>query len=152
MDTRAMVGLRWGGLATMGFGLGFVVLLFVPEALEALYALAGPGQDTRMTPTALIGVAIYAGLMVGWGLTLHLAGRGVHIAKAAAAGLVAWWIVDSGASIALGFPLNAVSNLGFLLVFTPLFVAVVKGANQRASEESEKTSASNARSRVSGSL
>lgn len=152
MDKRAMAALKWGGLATMGFGVGFVVLLFVPEALEALYALAGPGQDATLTPTGLVGVAIYGGLMVGWGLTLHLAGRGVHIAPAAAAGLLAWWVVDSTASIAVGFPLNAVSNLGFLAVFTPLFVAVLRGRSQRASEESEKTSASNERSRVSGSL
>lgn len=152
MDEKARGALKWGGLATMGFGLGFVVLLMWPSALEALYALAGPGQDPTMTPTALIGVAIYGGLMVGWGLTMHLAGRGVHIAKAAAAGLVAWWVVDSGASIAVGFPLNAVSNLGFLLVFTPLFVAVARGRVQSASEESEKTSASNDKRRVSASL
>lgn len=152
MDTRAMDALKWGGLMTIGFGLGFVVLLFVPEALSALYALAGPGQDTTMTPTAMVGVAIYAGMMVGWGLTLHLAGRRVHIARAAAAGLLAWWVVDSGASIALGFPNNALSNCGFLAVFAPLFLAVASGSHQRASEESEKTSASNERSRVSGSL
>lgn len=152
MDTKAKVGLKWGGLATMGFGLGFVALLMWPEALEVLYALAGPGQDPTMTPSALIGVAIYGGLMVGWGLTMHLAGRDVHVAKAAAAGLVAWWVVDSGASIALGFPMNAVSNLAFLLVFTPVFVAVIRGRAQRASEESEKTSASNESSRVSASL
>lgn len=152
MNSRAMVGLKWGGLATVGFGLGFVALLFVPEALEWLYALAGPGMDTTMTPTGLAGVAIYGGLMVGWGLTMHLAGRGVHVAKAAAAGLVAWWVVDSGASIALGFPYNAVSNLGFLVVFTPVFAAVMRGRAQSASEESEKTSASNERSRVSASL
>ncbi len=152
---KGMATLRWGGLATMAFGAAFVLLLLIPGVLEALYALAGPGQDPTLSPSGRVGVAIYGGLMVGWGLTLLLAGRGVHVTRAAAAGLGAWWVVDSGASIAVGFPLNALSNLGFLALFTPLFWAIwqdARAVGQTASDESEKTSASNARSRVSGSL
>lgn len=145
---KGMATLKWGGLAMMLFGTVFIGLLFVPGVLEALHALAGPGQDATMSPTGRLGVAIYGGLMVGWGLTFHLAGRGVHITRAAAAGLIAWFVVDSGASVLVGFPFNAVSNLGFLALFAPLFLAL----RQTASDESEKTSASNASRRVSGSL
>ena len=42
------------------------------------------------------------------------------MSRAAVIGAVVWFIVDSAASIALGFQWNALSNVGFLSMFLVL--------------------------------
>lgn len=124
MDTKAMAALKWGGLATAICGIGFVLSLAAPGVLEWFYGLIGPGQEPTMTPAAQLGVAIFGGIMTGWGVMMYAAGRGMQVTRAAALGLLSWWVVDSSGSVAVGFPLNALANLAFLSVFTPLFIAV----------------------------
>lgn len=115
------------GGATAVLGVAFAVAsVAFPDGLTKLYALAAaPGVDPTLEPAGRLGAGIYGGLMAGWGTTLCLLGREVGVVRAAAAGLVAWWAVDSAASIALGFPGNAVSNTALLAVFTPVLVGAL---------------------------
>ncbi|MFO0744219.1 MAG: hypothetical protein U1F43_00905 [Myxococcota bacterium] len=125
---RALV---FGGSATAVLGAGFAVAaVALPGALEALYRLAGPAADPSVGGAARLATGIYGGLMAGWGVTLALLGREVPVARAAGLGLVTWWAVDSAASIATGFPWNAVSNTAFLALFAPL----VLGLGRRRAE------------------
>ena len=67
--------------------------------------------------------AITGGVMTGWGIMIYLlvsevvpthpsVGRRLILAS-----IGAWYVVDSGMSLAAGAPLNVLSNTGFLLLF-----------------------------------
>jgi len=114
-----------GGTVIAGAGLALIIMGLVwPDAMAWLYRLAGPGTTTEFGPAAMLGVAIYGGVMVGWGSTLVLLGKGRPTEMAVGIGVLAWWVTDSAASIASGYPLNVVGNLGFLAVFMPLLIAL----------------------------
>ncbi|MCU0618822.1 MAG: hypothetical protein MUF40_02810 [Gemmatimonadaceae bacterium] len=99
-------------------GLGFVALaVAAPDLLATLYALIAHGDTVvDMTAGTRLGAALFGALTVGWGLTLERLGRGDGVVRAAVIGIVAWYLVDSAASIALGFGWNALSNTGFVVV------------------------------------
>lgn len=99
-------------------GIGFVgEAIFAPDLLRWFYELvASPETVTDMSAAARLGAALFGALTFGWGVTLLQAGRGVSLVKAATAGVVAWFVVDSLASLALGYAWNALSNAGFLVV------------------------------------
>lgn len=125
--------LAFGSLATAVFGVAFAgVAVLAPGALESLYRLLGPGTPTEVGPAAQLATGIYGGLMAGWGTSFYLVGRGVSFGKAGAIGLATWYVVDSAASIAVGYPLNAVSNLAFLLPFAPFMVGASTRQRQTA--------------------
>jgi hypothetical protein len=114
-----------GGGVIAGAGLLLIVMGLVwTDAMAWLYRLAGPGTTTEFGPAAMLGVAIYGGVMVGWGWTLVMIGNGRPTELAVGMGVIVWWVTDSAASIASGYPLNVLGNLGFLALFTPLFVAL----------------------------
>ncbi len=77
------------------------------------------GRAARVT------LGVLGGVMCGWGVTLyaafqaaHMIGdRGAHIWRLILASLIFWFVVDSSLSIATGFALNALMNVGFLLAF-----------------------------------
>lgn len=48
----------------------------------------------------------------------------VRLGPAAGIGLLAWWVVDSASSIAIGYPMNALSNTGFLPLFAPAVLGI----------------------------
>ncbi len=122
-----------GGAVVAGVGSMLIVLGLVwPDAVTWLYRLAGPGTHTEFGPAAMLGVAIYGGVMVGWGSTLLLLGTGRPSELAVGLGVVAWWVTDSAASIASGYPLNVVGNLAFLAVFAPLFIALLRRRGEGA--------------------
>lgn len=105
-------------------GVGFAILaVFFPGALDTLYALAGPGHHTSLGDDGRLGAGIYGGLMAGWGVHAALSARGVPLLQAFVAGALVWWVVDSAASILTGYPMNAVSNTGFLLLIAPAWLA-----------------------------
>ncbi|MCC6623130.1 MAG: hypothetical protein IT385_17865 [Deltaproteobacteria bacterium] len=124
------------GGATAALGVAFAAAAVVlPDALGKLYALAAsPGVAPELEPAGRFGAGVYGGLMAGWGVTLALLGRDVGLVRAAAAGLVSWWAVDSVASIAIGFPGNALSNTVALAAFTPVLVGALRrrGADRAA--------------------
>lgn len=102
-------------------GLGFALLaVAAPDLLATLYRLAGPGTVTEVGPAARLGAGIYGGLLVGWGLHFWMAARGASVCRAGSVGLLAWFLVDSLASVATGYPWNAASNALFLLMFFPV--------------------------------
>lgn len=99
-------------------GLAFVALaVAAPELLAAFYALVASGDTVvDMTAGTRLGAGLFGALTFGWGLTLERLGRGDDVVRAAVIGVVAWYVVDSLASIALGFGWNALSNTGFVAV------------------------------------
>jgi len=74
---------------------------------------------------ARVTLGVLGGVMCGWGVTLYAAfqaahmigNRGAHIWRLILASLIFWFVVDSSLSVATGFALNALMNVGFLLAF-----------------------------------
>lgn len=67
-------------------------------------------------------LAVLGGVMVGWGLTLMALMRtAVEAGRSAWRGmtsaLLVWYVIDSLLSVMTGYPLNALANTGFLLIF-----------------------------------
>lgn len=81
------------------------------------------GMPRIDTPAARLLAAIAGGVMFGWGITLWLVTAYVlpkdpHAAETIVrAGIVSWFVLDSLASVAAGAPLNAVLNIGFVVLF-----------------------------------
>ena len=120
--------------AALVAGVGLVI------ALAAWPPLAGPvvfaadlfiwpldGVQTLAAPETRVFMAISGGLMVGWGVTLWKLAAHLMPTDAAAVrsitmtGLYAWFAVDSIGSIMAGVPLNAVANIGFVVLFLLAF-------------------------------
>lgn len=127
IDTRVR-WLRFGAVVTMGFGLLI--------AAAALPALSGPaalmldfvffpvdGLQAPDSAAARLLSAIGGGMTFGAGAMLWVVATRVYPADPAlgrtliVTGVGSWFVVDSLMSIAAGAPLNAVLNVGFLLVF-----------------------------------
>lgn len=95
--------------------------LFAPDLLRTLYSLArSSGPAVAMEPAALLGAGLYGAFMVGWGLMAARVASGHSLRSAMTVGAVSWFVVDSSASLWLGFGWNALSNVGFLVVFVLL--------------------------------
>lgn len=81
------------------------------------------GAPASNAPETRLLWAIAGGLMTGWGLmmwqiTVHLYPRDSALARQLIlTGIVAWFMVDSTGSVLAGAPMNAVFNVGFLLLF-----------------------------------
>lgn len=123
--------IRWLKIAsaiTIGFGLliaaaalpalqGPVVLL-----LDLIYFPVDGAQTAQSAAARLLG-AIAGGVMTGWGLMAWLVAKHVLPTDPALArrlilvSIGAWFVVDSTMSVAAGAPLNALFNVGFLLLF-----------------------------------
>ena len=120
--------------AALVTGVGLVI------ALAAWPPLAGPvvfvadlfiwpldGVQTLAAPETRVFMSITGGLMVGWGVTLwKLAAHLMPTDPAAVrsitmTGLYCWFAVDSLASIMAGVPINAVANVGFVVLFLLAF-------------------------------
>jgi hypothetical protein len=103
-------------------GLGFVAAAIgAPGFLTAFYDLvATPGTVTVMDAAARLGAALFGALTFGWGATLFALGRGTRLPRAVLQGAIAWFVVDSAASVVLGYAWNTVSNAGFLLIIGAL--------------------------------
>ena len=120
--------------AALVAGVGLVI------ALAAWPPLAGPvvfaadlfiwpldGMQTLTAPETRVFMGISGGLMVGWGVTLwQLAGHLMPTDPAAVrsvpvTGLSCWFAVDSLASFMAGVPVNALGNVGFVVLFLLAF-------------------------------
>lgn len=111
-------------------GVGLVLALAAHPATAGVTALLADGifwpldgHPTLDAPAARLLAAISGGVMVGWGAMLWLvATRILPSDPALAATLVrtsflAWFAIDSTASILAGAPLNVVLNIVFLAAF-----------------------------------
>jgi hypothetical protein len=115
-------------------GFGAAVLL-VPSASLAGFGLmvyGDPGFPAGFSAEAkaYIGLAhaVMGAVMVGWFLTLHWVLRAAEHGtpgawRAAAGAFAAWFVLDTGYSLASGFWQNAVLNAAVLALFGPGFAA-----------------------------
>ena len=112
----------------IGVGLLLAAAAWPPLALPvALLAdiIVWPldGVQTLASPETRVFSAISGGVMVGWGVTLWKVAEHVLPVDPAVArsivltGIYSWFAVDSIGSIAAGAPLNAVLNIGFVVLF-----------------------------------
>ncbi|MCC0036593.1 MAG: hypothetical protein H6887_15180 [Hoeflea sp.] len=124
--------LKAAAAVVIGFGLliaaGAWPPLSAPVALLAdLLIWPLDGLQRLELPETRVFMAISGGVMVGWGVTLwkladHLLAE--HLAAVRSitmTGLYSWFAVDSIGSIAAGVPLNAVANIGFVVLFVLVF-------------------------------
>jgi len=111
-------------------GVGLVLALAAHPATAGITTLLADGifwpldaHPTLDTPAARLLAAISGGVMVGWGAMLWLVATRILPSDPALAAtlvrtsLLAWFAVDSTASILAGAPLNVVLNAVFLAAF-----------------------------------
>ncbi len=120
---------RWllvAGAVIVGVGGALVVLALVgvPDTLmDVLYLPAEPDVATADTISFAIGVS--GSVMVGWGASMvyvYLDPATVdrpRVARAFFVGAVAWFLLDSAMSLALGAMINVVGNVLFLGMLLP---------------------------------
>ncbi len=75
------------------------------------------GGPLVTTPAERLLAGISGGLMTGWGVTVLTVGRGGELPSALLRGGIAWFAIDSIASVIAGAPLNVALNIGFLALF-----------------------------------
>ncbi len=120
--TASYPGVSRAGLFLILSGLAFVVLaLALPDVLAAFYRLvAAPGTVTTMDASTRLGAGLFGALTFGWGVTLYQLAHGASLVRGMTAGMLAWFVVDSSASILLGYGWNTLSNAGFVVVLSLL--------------------------------
>lgn len=108
------------------------VRLFYDAVAWPIDGVSPYGEEVRFT-AALLGA-----VMMGWAMTVFAlvaaadqigapAWRGLTIA------IVTWYLIDSVISVASGWPLNAVSNTGFLVTFLiPILASGVLGTGVKS--------------------
>lgn len=118
------------------FASGLVIAMGLLTATGAQPALAGvlrfiadllfwplDGAQTLAQPESRLLAAVGGGVMTGWGILLWLVvtrlfAREPQLARTMIlAAMIGWFVVDSTGSVLAGAPLNAMLNLGFLLLF-----------------------------------
>ncbi len=116
----------WCG-ATIGFGLILAGAAF--PATDGLarfyYGLISAGAlapNFLEAPGFRFSVAVLGAVMIGWGMTILALVRVADAAPSASwwgltASMLIWFAIDSGLSITTGFPLNALSNSVFLILY-----------------------------------
>lgn len=130
---------RWMGIAGWGYvgvGLAFAVVSLEPEVLRWIAALALPGAGP-VDRTAQLFSGIAGGLTAGFGATMVVGARleaavRSGVARAIAAGLLAWFVVDSAASALHGSWQNVIGNLAFLALGLPPALALAGRASHAA--------------------
>ena len=126
--TARVAWLKTGAAVTIAFGVliaaAAVPALQAPVALLLdLVYLPLDGAPSTGDSAARILSAISGGVLVGWGLMMWLlattlyAKEPVVCRKIILTSIISWFVIDSSMSIAAGAFLNAVFNVGFLLVF-----------------------------------
>ena len=138
------VWMERSGWAYVAAGMVIVALAFAPSWLDALDRLALAGADPA-TPITRLYAAIAGALTAGLGVTIALSARWLDrgpaaVARALGAGVLTWFVLDSGASLALGSWQNVVGNLGFLLLGLPI-AAVARSAAAPALDGSRAAAA-----------
>lgn len=89
-----------------------------------LAMLQGPGPVT-FDPTLRFSVGVMGGVSIGWAVMLFFVLRqaiaqgpaGRPLWNAITAGMLSWFVVDSTLSVATGFGLNVLPNIGLLAMY-----------------------------------
>jgi hypothetical protein len=106
---------------------------------ELLFSVLGGGAVFEWTPHLRVSVAVMGAVTIGWGLTYlplfaaahRLGEQAAPVWRLATAGLLTWFVIDSGLSVATGFWLNAVSNAGlFIGYLVPVLASGVMGGRR----------------------
>lgn len=139
LNTR-IAWLKTGSAVTIGFGLliaaAAIPALQAPTAilLDLVYLPLDSSPSTGGAAARLLS-AISGGVLVGWGLmfwmlaTLLYAKEPDLCRKIILTSIISWFVVDSSMSIAAGAFLNALFNVGFLLVFVlPVWKPLSRGS------------------------
>ncbi|MCH9693556.1 MAG: hypothetical protein K0U72_03525 [Gammaproteobacteria bacterium] len=123
--------MRWlkiGSGITMFFGVFVATAAFPPISglmqfsADLIFFPVDGMQDVSAPETRLVS-AIGGGVMFGWGLMMWMLASRLYPKDPALAGsiivtsIIGWFVLDTGASILAGAPLNALGNLSFLLIF-----------------------------------
>ncbi len=96
------------------------------------------GEPARFSRETSAVNAVVGGVLVGWGTLMHLIVRGpfrrgdTSLATPMLFAFVAWFAVDSTASLGAGLPGNVILNLGFLALFVPPLLWIRQDASTRA--------------------
>lgn len=123
--------IRWLKIAcaiTIGFGVLMVVAVIPALSAPAsmlldLVFLPVDGAQQLADPGARLLSAISGGVLIGWGVLIwQLASKLYAREPMLVRGLIitsilSWFVFDSTGSILAGAPLNAVFNVGFLVLF-----------------------------------
>ncbi len=120
--------LKTGSAVTIGFGIliaaAAVPALQAPTALLLdLVFLPMDGAPSNGAAAARLLSAISGGVLVGWGLMIWLLATRLYAREPdicreiILTSIVSWFVIDSAMSVAAGAALNAIFNVGFLLVF-----------------------------------
>ncbi|MEO1656341.1 MAG: hypothetical protein AAFR65_01350 [Pseudomonadota bacterium] len=80
-----------------------------------------PLADPFVDRTLNFCYGLMGAIMAGWFLTIAIAMRsGVRVVwDAALVGLVVWYVLDNATSVIYGYPLNVVTNTGFVAILLP---------------------------------
>jgi hypothetical protein len=121
------------GLALAGAGLEAT-----DGVAELLFGIIGPPGEMAWTPHLRFTTALMGAVTMGWGLTFLATFMAAHrlgdqagpVWRMLTLGVVVWFVVDSGLSVATGFWLNAVSNTALLAGYlVPVLASgVMRGA------------------------
>jgi len=131
--------LKVAAAVTIGFGLLIFLAAYPATAgvttfLTDLIIWPIDSAQTLASPEARMLCAIIGGVMAGWGLMIWLIATRLYPREPALARMLiltsisTWFVIDSIGSLLAGAPLNALFNVGFLL----LFVIPLRHAPRRA--------------------
>ena len=120
--------LKTGAIFMMAFGLVSISALIPSLSGVGLFLIDMiiwpiDGAQSLQGPETKLLLAIFSGLMVGWGvmiwqLATHLYPKDPALTRSLILTSIGiWFVIDSAASIYAGAPLNALFNIGFLAVF-----------------------------------
>ncbi len=123
---------------------GLIITLGAIDATSAparlLLLILGGGQEVDMTPHLRFALAVMGPVTFGWSLTLlgaTEAARELPHAKARrlwlwiTAGVLTWAVIDSILSAMVGFALNIIPNLLYVIAYAvPVIAADVLGADR----------------------
>lgn len=112
----------------IGFGIVIASAAYPPAAeatrfLTDLIFWPVDGAQSLASPEIRLLCAVTGGVMVGWGFLLWLLITRIYPRDPGLARTMilwsggSWFVIDSAGSIIAGAPLNAVFNIGFLLLF-----------------------------------
>ncbi len=143
--------LRWLKVAS---GLAFVVGLVAAAASSP--ATAGPwlwlfdllawpvdGNPAGFDDAGLALNAVLGGVMAGWAALMYLVVAHMHdtgnheLGRPLLVSVVVWFVIDSAGSLVAGLPGNVVLNAGFLAMFVPPLVLLLRAEPSHSPRESD---------------
>jgi hypothetical protein len=113
--------LFYAAMFTEVSGLLMVVGALFPATLEPLVALLFGEAVTAGAP-AHLATGIAGAVLTGWAITIAVLARNLDalsphaVGNAVAAGVIAWFVLDSIVSVATGAALNVLGNVLYLVI------------------------------------